>query len=285
MKINELNYELYALDFAEGNLQGEELKAMETFLSRHPQLKEEILAISMIELPYDNLVYDDKAKLYKKEKPIVGLPLLTSLAIAASLILLFGFVWMKNQSLNDGELADMSVISFNELEDVNQLVNKISENTTDLNISSNAISRTNEIKTDDKYENDYQKNKSENNLNNDMKAINYNGSETSNQKFASNSNEINEVSSNGIAQVAPVESAKINADVLREQLEHVSIASNNTVIIETTIEIGALQTSISDERLAMSEKKEERKKVFKENVRYVFQNALLPEGVALAINN
>ncbi|MEZ5009899.1 MAG: hypothetical protein R2753_17250 [Chitinophagales bacterium] len=284
VKINELNYELYALDFAEGNLQGEELKAMETFLSCHPQLKEEILAISLVELPHDHVVYDDKANLYKNDKAIVGLPLLTSLAIAASLILLFGFVWMKNQSINNGELADMSMVTLQKMSDVNQW-EETSENTADLNTISNVVSKTNEPKTDHEFENDYQKNKTGNDFNNGVKAVNTKGIELMSEKFTKNASQSNEEISYDVAQITPIESVKINADVQEQQLEHVAIASNNTAIIETTIEIGALQTNMSDKRLAMSEKKEERKKVFKENVRYVFQNALLPEGVALAINN
>ncbi|MEZ5023787.1 MAG: hypothetical protein R2728_11105 [Chitinophagales bacterium] len=118
-----------------------------------------------------------------------------------------------------------------------------------------------------------------------VKAVNTNGIESMSEKITKNASRSNEEISYDVAQITPIESVKINADVQEQQLEHVAIASNNTAIIETTIEIGALQTNMSDKRLAMSEKKEERKKVFKENVRYVFQKCIITRRVALAINN
>ncbi|MEZ5023788.1 MAG: hypothetical protein R2728_11110 [Chitinophagales bacterium] len=74
---------------------------------------------------------------------------------------------MKNQSsANNGELADKSMVTLQKMSDMNQW-EETSENTAGLNTISNVVYKTNEPKTDDKFENDYQqKNKTGNDLNN-----------------------------------------------------------------------------------------------------------------------
>jgi hypothetical protein len=50
-KINNNNYEAYFLDFIEGNLSASDLKELEQFLAMHPELKADLEAFELVELP------------------------------------------------------------------------------------------------------------------------------------------------------------------------------------------------------------------------------------------
>jgi len=62
--INQKNYEIWFLDFAEGNLSEREIELLMDFLAQNDALKAEFDEMTMIELPPDDTyVFDEKAKL------------------------------------------------------------------------------------------------------------------------------------------------------------------------------------------------------------------------------
>ncbi|MCW3462238.1 anti-sigma factor family protein [Chitinophaga nivalis] len=64
--INISNYESYLLSFIDKELNGEELAALELFLQKHPQIRQELeLLESTCLMPDEQIVFDNKAALYK----------------------------------------------------------------------------------------------------------------------------------------------------------------------------------------------------------------------------
>ena len=110
MEINEFNYEAYALDYAAGSLTGVELEAMEQFLDSQPELRAEIMAIAAVSVPFEAVQYDGLENLERQpERKGIIIPF-SVLALAASLLLLFGIFWMTSSQLPDGRLADRSPV-------------------------------------------------------------------------------------------------------------------------------------------------------------------------------
>ncbi|MCP4123696.1 MAG: hypothetical protein GY751_18255 [Bacteroidetes bacterium] len=108
MEINEMNYELYAIDYAEGTLSGEEAVAMEAFMSQHPELAEEIIGIAAITVPLDPVAFPDKANLKRKGRAIAILPIALAVSSAACLVLALGLIWMVDRQQYYGELLSSS---------------------------------------------------------------------------------------------------------------------------------------------------------------------------------
>ena len=100
MTINKSNYEIYVLDYLEGNLSASECSAMKSFLKDHPHIEAEIkeLQADWVELePDTTLVYEHKETLIKpvSSPKIVWFQNVNiyrwSSAAAAVLLLLFGY--------------------------------------------------------------------------------------------------------------------------------------------------------------------------------------------------
>ncbi|NJL74780.1 MAG: hypothetical protein HC892_06830 [Saprospiraceae bacterium] len=100
MTINKSNYEIYALDYLEGNLSASELSAMKSFLKDHPLIEAEIEALQAdwVELqPDPSLVYERKEILLKpvSSPKVVWFQNVNiyrwSSMVAAVLLLLFGY--------------------------------------------------------------------------------------------------------------------------------------------------------------------------------------------------
>jgi len=108
MEINEMNYELYAIDYAEGTLSGEEATAMEAFISLHPELADEIMGIAAVTVPLESVTYPDKENLKRKGRAIAILPIALAVSSAACLVLALGLIWMVDRQQYYGELLSSS---------------------------------------------------------------------------------------------------------------------------------------------------------------------------------
>jgi hypothetical protein len=66
------NYEIYVIDYLDGNLSVEDQKSLMDFLSRNIDLKEEFELMKDFQMPESNAVFEDKASLKKelKDQPI-----------------------------------------------------------------------------------------------------------------------------------------------------------------------------------------------------------------------
>lgn len=71
MKISRLNYEMFFLDYHEGNLSEEQVSALMSFLEQNPDLKAELESFEMIELELeeDDIKFPNKSLLKVPEEP------------------------------------------------------------------------------------------------------------------------------------------------------------------------------------------------------------------------
>ncbi len=69
MKIDRSNYEIYFIDYSEGNLQSADVEAVMLFMKNNPDLAQEFEAVFSFELPQETILYDGKNDLKKKEIP------------------------------------------------------------------------------------------------------------------------------------------------------------------------------------------------------------------------
>ena len=101
MTINKFNYEVYALDYLEGNLSVEMTKEMEHFLQSNPAIEAELSGMmEMVVLsPDTSIVYTKKADLLKQEKVVfLNRKWIRPLIAAASLALLIGTFFIGYQA-------------------------------------------------------------------------------------------------------------------------------------------------------------------------------------------
>lgn len=119
MTITTENYEFYALDYLEGNLDATTQEAMDNFLQKHPELQaemEDMLAIILE--PEDDIIFEKKDSLRKKVVLNSGksrvLPIWFRYAAAAAVIfaLIYGTVQMSKQY---NYSAPMEVVQEDEL--------------------------------------------------------------------------------------------------------------------------------------------------------------------------
>lgn len=95
MKYTINNYEEFALDYLEGNLDAEDRQEFEAFLILNPEIKESFDEFSLVTLPSFTPVLPDKSALYKKE-PIGKMFPIYLRAIAAAVLVLILFVFLIN---------------------------------------------------------------------------------------------------------------------------------------------------------------------------------------------
>ena len=65
MKINRENYELFFIDYLDGNLNEQDVAELMVFISQHPDLEEELHAIDSVKLPASNEKFEPKSLLKK----------------------------------------------------------------------------------------------------------------------------------------------------------------------------------------------------------------------------
>jgi len=65
MKINKNNYEIFVIDFLEGNLSKEQMRMFQLFLNENPDINEEIIDLNEATLPLEEMIFNDKDILKK----------------------------------------------------------------------------------------------------------------------------------------------------------------------------------------------------------------------------
>ncbi len=74
MEINRHNYETYFLLWVDGELSGQEEEMVERFITKHPDLAEELAALQETKLPLDeSIVFANKESLLKVEHPALSM--------------------------------------------------------------------------------------------------------------------------------------------------------------------------------------------------------------------
>lgn len=112
MKITRDNYEIYALDYLEGQLDPEVHQEFISFLAANKDISEELAGFTLVTLPVEeNIKYSGKQVLYKKSNRLTGLFFLSpnlNVAAAIALLLAMSIGWMVYQSSeqNQSTLSD-----------------------------------------------------------------------------------------------------------------------------------------------------------------------------------
>jgi hypothetical protein len=102
MQINRQTYEEFFLLYTDGELNLDEKKAVEDFIIENPDLKEELILMQEVTFePDEEIIFEDKASLYREEeRKVVPLPWF-KLAAAAIILLAFGiFGWLYTGEKN-----------------------------------------------------------------------------------------------------------------------------------------------------------------------------------------
>ena len=147
MMINKENYELYAIDFLEDNLDKETKAEMILFLNNHPDIHEELKSMkSPVLMSSDNTITFEPKSLLKKEdkQKAVWIPIFIKYAAAIVLLLSVGSVWHLN---NQDSLINDAVATIDATNSTQQIKTEIKkesiiENTTIAEINK-PISQTN----------------------------------------------------------------------------------------------------------------------------------------------
>lgn len=148
MKINTDNYELYFLRYIEGRLSDEERREVETFLIKHPDLKEIMdMYDPFFTLAKDEeLVFDDKDSLMRPTKSSFVMPLwvrYASVAAVALFVVSVGLVWMQRQQPIQNVLLADNAVDIDVIEE--KYVPMISDSTIDSEKLEEVISTTKNV--------------------------------------------------------------------------------------------------------------------------------------------
>lgn len=129
MKINKLNYENYIIDYIEGGLDYESKKAFDSFLSLHPEIKDEIneyLSAPVME-PDKTIRYEDKDLLLKEAKPRkLGIVRLGGLMLLGLSFICAYLVW-NNFNQDDLQIKKTEVSTITKKDNVFSNNNTINE--------------------------------------------------------------------------------------------------------------------------------------------------------------
>ncbi|HEX4374285.1 MAG TPA: hypothetical protein VHZ50_13370 [Puia sp.] len=119
--INNNNYEEYFLLYADNELNADEKKKVEEFVTSNPALKQEFELLLITQVgPDNNIVFPNKEILYKKsERRIVFLPWMR-IASAAAVLLLVGLFVLNNNGKNS--VQPIANASNNKKPDTNTIV-------------------------------------------------------------------------------------------------------------------------------------------------------------------
>jgi|LakMenEpi03Aug12_release.lakeMendotaPanAssembly.Ray.scaffolds.fasta_scaffold136764_4 hypothetical protein len=95
------NYESWFCAYVDKELTQEDAAAVELFVLQHPSLQEEFLLLQQSVLPIENIVFENKELLYRKEsKRVVLVPYIRRIAITAIFITALFSVWFVTRNTN-----------------------------------------------------------------------------------------------------------------------------------------------------------------------------------------
>ncbi len=103
------NYEEYFVLYTDGELNGEERKAVESFIEKHPQKQAELLLLQRAKIqPDHSIVFPGKASLYKTEKTTARVIAFQwrRIVAAASIIAIGSWLWMNAGNIIPQEAAE-----------------------------------------------------------------------------------------------------------------------------------------------------------------------------------
>lgn len=108
------NYEEYFVLYADGELNAEEQKAVESFIENHPQQQAELLHLQRAKIqPDHSIVFSGKASLYRKEKTAARVIAFQwrRMVAAASIIAIGSWLWMNAGNIIPQQVAEQPLTS------------------------------------------------------------------------------------------------------------------------------------------------------------------------------
>lgn len=108
------NYEEYFVLYADGELNAEEQKAVESFIENHPQQQAELLHLQRAKIqPDHSIVFSGKASLYRKEKTAARVIAFQwrRMVAAASIIAIGSWLWMNAGNIIPQQVAEQPLSS------------------------------------------------------------------------------------------------------------------------------------------------------------------------------
>lgn len=108
------NYEEYFVLYADGELNVEEQKAVESFIENHPQQQAELLHLQRVKIqPDHSIVFSGKAALYRKEKTAARVIAFQwrRMVAAASIIAIGSWLWMNAGNIIPQQVAEQPLSS------------------------------------------------------------------------------------------------------------------------------------------------------------------------------
>lgn len=121
MKIHPLNYESYAIDYVEGQMDPAEKAAFEAFLDEHPAIKKEISELKLFYAsPQENIAYPDKKQLLRTKPERAALFRLPSWAVAAcwAVVVASMVFWFRETSLTTTQEYAFENVTLESPEDI-----------------------------------------------------------------------------------------------------------------------------------------------------------------------
>jgi hypothetical protein len=129
MNITKENYEEFALDFIEGNLNAADQKQFEDFLTAHPAIRRNLDNFELVILPSFAPIMPNKAKLYKdnsKIKPILFY--IKNIAALILILILLSVVIIQLNKIPDNTLVQQESLNDKISEELSAKVNSPEQN-------------------------------------------------------------------------------------------------------------------------------------------------------------
>jgi len=192
------NYETFFLLYVDGELNQTEQAEVELFVLQHPQLQAEFLLIQQTKLPIEELVFENKEILYRKEKkerPVVYMQW-RRMAVAAALIGLAFSVWMivPTSNMNKSEALASLVKPAQKLSNNN--VGEANKNKIDVVKVNKGNTKQESVLMESKAGSVTTEKLSGSNIVEENTAVNTMPQQNSNETVASSTNDINSFSNN-----------------------------------------------------------------------------------------
>lgn len=111
MEINRNNYEIFFMDYLDGNLSGNEIDQFLDFIEQNPDLKEELSGIEDLKLPADKIKFGNKSSLYKSGNQKTGAENFTAVAyMEGDLSELETKLFMKHLEFHPEQTKDLELL-------------------------------------------------------------------------------------------------------------------------------------------------------------------------------
>lgn len=111
MEINRNNYEIFFMDYLDGNLSGNEIDQFLDFVEQNPDLKDELSGIEELKLPDETIGFSNKQSLYKSGRQKSGTENFTAVAyMEGDLSDLETKLFMKHLEFHPEQTKDLELL-------------------------------------------------------------------------------------------------------------------------------------------------------------------------------